>query len=267
MDEALVRCSCQSTSYLCHCLQITYTVKKKKIAEQLESKYCATVQCMIEFTNCSTKVEKRQGIYLLATLTLLEEIVCFWQVMRKNGAIVTKVCIFKKNYMYIQFIYLTLCIFSAGKTIQNLMFVLENAIISSANVEIQAPFQPRDLARYHLVVDVANAHSFNFIIQYSSTQQPPFLSLTTVHSLMSSSRNSEESQEIMINSRSLYQQQLNLLFNKAYHRICWCHIYHDSWSIWLCVQRATSASVNYAIASIEVSIESCKQNLWNIPGS
>ena len=54
------------------------TVKKKKVAEQLESKYCATVQCsMIEFTNCSTKVEKRQGIFLLATLTLLEEIVCF----------------------------------------------------------------------------------------------------------------------------------------------------------------------------------------------
>ena len=41
------------------------TVNKKKVAEQLESKYCATVQCMIEFTNCSTKVEKRQGIYLL----------------------------------------------------------------------------------------------------------------------------------------------------------------------------------------------------------
>ena len=29
--------------------------------------------------------------YLLITLTLLKEIVCFWQVMRKHGAIVTKV--------------------------------------------------------------------------------------------------------------------------------------------------------------------------------
>ena len=53
------------------------TVNKKKVAEQLESKYCATVTVydMIEFTNSSTKV-KRQGIYLLHWLYLIES-VCF----------------------------------------------------------------------------------------------------------------------------------------------------------------------------------------------
>ena len=40
-------------------------VDRKNVAERLESKYCATVQCMMKFTNNSTKVEKRQGIYLL----------------------------------------------------------------------------------------------------------------------------------------------------------------------------------------------------------
>ena len=40
-------------------------VDKKNVAEQLESKYCSPVQCMMEVTNSSTKVEKRQGIYLL----------------------------------------------------------------------------------------------------------------------------------------------------------------------------------------------------------
>ena len=36
------------------------TVNKKKVADQLESKYCAPVRCMGEK---STKVEKNKGIY------------------------------------------------------------------------------------------------------------------------------------------------------------------------------------------------------------
>ena len=41
------------------------TVDKKKLADQLKSKYCVAEQFIMEMTNSSTKVEKRQGIYLL----------------------------------------------------------------------------------------------------------------------------------------------------------------------------------------------------------
>jgi len=40
------------------------TVDKKKLADQLKSKYCVAEQ-FIEVTNSYTKVEKRLGIYLL----------------------------------------------------------------------------------------------------------------------------------------------------------------------------------------------------------
>ena len=41
------------------------TVDKKKLADQLKSKYCVAEQFIMEMTNSSPKVEKRQGIYLL----------------------------------------------------------------------------------------------------------------------------------------------------------------------------------------------------------
>ena len=36
---------------------------KKKVADQLESKYCAPLHCMGEKSNSSTKVEKSKGIF------------------------------------------------------------------------------------------------------------------------------------------------------------------------------------------------------------
>ena len=39
------------------------TVDKKKVADQLESKYCAPVHCVGEKSDSPTKVEKSKGIY------------------------------------------------------------------------------------------------------------------------------------------------------------------------------------------------------------
>ena len=38
------------------------SVNERKVAEQLESKYCPPVQCMVEKSNSSTKVENSKGI-------------------------------------------------------------------------------------------------------------------------------------------------------------------------------------------------------------
>ena len=52
------------------------TVDKKKLADQLKSKYCVAEQFIMEVTNSSTKVEK-EARYLLITLTIHKEVVCF----------------------------------------------------------------------------------------------------------------------------------------------------------------------------------------------
>ena len=39
------------------------TVDKKKVADQLESKYCAPVHCLGEKSDSPTKVEKSKGIH------------------------------------------------------------------------------------------------------------------------------------------------------------------------------------------------------------
>ena len=50
------------------------TVEKKKVADRLESKYCAPVHCMGEKSNSPTKVEKSKGISTYYTSTVHIEV-------------------------------------------------------------------------------------------------------------------------------------------------------------------------------------------------
>ena len=51
-------------------------VNAKHIAEQLETKYCAPVECIGDASNSPTKVEKSEGIHTLRECTYVQTMVC-----------------------------------------------------------------------------------------------------------------------------------------------------------------------------------------------